>query len=152
MASSNITIWVSQVSSSFTSLWGNNAAGDTQFSAATADEAFTNRAIVASENLRAFTFAQLRAATRNFRRDMVVGRGGFGKVYKGWQEEKVPSRGIKKSPIAVKTLDLTSRQGFKEWMVCLLNCICSLMPSLSIIDLILGDIEVEIISSLCKHL
>lgn len=34
-------------------------------------------------NLRAFTFAELKAATKNFSRSLMVGEGGFGCVYRG---------------------------------------------------------------------
>lgn len=34
-------------------------------------------------NLKAFTFAELKTATRNFSRSLLVGEGGFGCVYRG---------------------------------------------------------------------
>uniref|UniRef100_A0A453Q3J3 Protein kinase domain-containing protein n=1 Tax=Aegilops tauschii subsp. strangulata TaxID=200361 RepID=A0A453Q3J3_AEGTS len=34
-------------------------------------------------NLRVFTFPELKAATRNFSRSLMVGEGGFGCVYRG---------------------------------------------------------------------
>ncbi|XP_042015851.1 probable serine/threonine-protein kinase PIX13 [Salvia splendens] len=61
-------------------------------------------------SLRIFTFAELRAATRNFRNDTVVGEGGFGKVYKGWLDSKSGS-----TVVAVKKLNSESLQGFQEW-------------------------------------
>ncbi|KAL1541201.1 putative serine/threonine-protein kinase pix13 [Salvia divinorum] len=61
-------------------------------------------------SLRIFTFAELRAATRNFRSDTVVGEGGFGKVYKGWLDSKSGS-----TVVAVKKLNSESLQGFQEW-------------------------------------
>lgn len=36
-----------------------------------------------AQNLRAFTFAELRQATNNFYRLLKIGEGGFGCVYKG---------------------------------------------------------------------
>ncbi|XP_041996976.1 probable serine/threonine-protein kinase PIX13 [Salvia splendens] len=61
-------------------------------------------------SLRIFTFAELKAATRNFRNDTVVGEGGFGKVYKGWLDSKSGS-----TVVAVKKLNPESVQGFEEW-------------------------------------
>ncbi|KAJ6958781.1 serine/threonine-protein kinase PIX13 [Populus alba x Populus x berolinensis] len=99
VGSGNITAWASQIAGS--------------------DEDFENGGIsnIAVGNLKVFSYVQLIAATNNFGRDMVVGRGGFGKVYKGWQKEMVPSKGIKKSAIAVKKLGTASRQGFKQWQL-----------------------------------
>ncbi|CAA0837029.1 Protein kinase superfamily protein [Striga hermonthica] len=68
------------------------------------------------QNLRVFSLAELRAATKNFRNDMVLGEGGFGKVYKGWLDER--SSGHKPGSgtvIAVKRLNTESMQGFNEW-------------------------------------
>ncbi|KAI4342206.1 hypothetical protein MLD38_026856 [Melastoma candidum] len=64
-------------------------------------------------NLRVFTFAELRAATKGFKQDMVLGEGGFGKVFKGWLEERPP---LKSTVIAVKKLNCDGTQGFQEWM------------------------------------
>ena len=65
-------------------------------------------------NLRVFTLAELKAATRNFRSDSVLGEGGFGKVYKGWVEDRATG---KTTIIAVKKLNSESMQGFQEWQV-----------------------------------
>ena len=122
VGSSNLTTWVSQVSGSFTLVWGkNNGTHEgSQYLDAGSDGDFENCVIsnIAGANLRVFSYTQLLSATNNFGRDMLVGRGGFGKVYKGWQKEMVPSMGIKKSAIAVKKLGTASRQGFKQWQVC----------------------------------
>lgn len=119
VGSGNITAWASQVSGSFTRIWGKNNGSheDSRYLDAGSDEDFENGGIsnIAVGNLKVFSYVQLIAATNNFGRDMVVGRGGFGKVYKGWQKEMVPSKGIKKSAIAVKKLGTASRQGFKQW-------------------------------------
>ncbi|KAL5214511.1 hypothetical protein ABZP36_003663 [Zizania latifolia] len=68
-------------------------------------------------NLRIFTFAELRAATRNFKPDTVLGEGGFGRVYKGWVDEKTmnPARSGTGMVIAVKKLNPESVQGLQEW-------------------------------------
>lgn len=38
-------------------------------------------------NLKIYTFGQLKRATGNFRPGSMVGKGGFGRVYKGWVDE-----------------------------------------------------------------
>ncbi|XP_057769104.1 probable serine/threonine-protein kinase PIX13 [Salvia miltiorrhiza] len=69
--------------------------------------------MLAQPNLRVFSLAELKAATRNFRSDSVLGEGGFGKVYKGWlQDDRATS---KTTIIAVKKLNNESMQGFQEW-------------------------------------
>ncbi|XP_075511721.1 putative serine/threonine-protein kinase PIX13 [Primulina tabacum] len=69
-------------------------------------------------NLKMFTFAQLRSATRNFRPDTVLGEGGFGTVFKGWLDESTyePSRVGVGIPVAVKKSNPDSEQGLKEWL------------------------------------
>ena len=73
--------------------------------------------ILPTPNLRIFSFLELKVATRNFRADTVLGEGGFGKVYKGWLDEKVISKNGSGSVIAVKKLNSESMQGFEEWQV-----------------------------------
>jgi serine/threonine protein kinase len=70
--------------------------------------------ILKAANLRVFTFAELKAATRNFKSDTVLGEGGFGRVYKGWVDETTmsPARSV-----AVKKLNPESLQGVQEWQV-----------------------------------
>ncbi|XP_073291717.1 probable serine/threonine-protein kinase PBL10 [Primulina huaijiensis] len=74
--------------------------------------------ILQSPNLKSFSYADLKLATRNFRPDSVVGGGGFGSVFKGWVDEKLftaakPGTGL---VIAVKKLNQESLQGHKEWL------------------------------------
>ncbi|VAH50451.1 unnamed protein product [Triticum turgidum subsp. durum] len=73
--------------------------------------------ILEAPNLRVFTFAELRAATRNFKPDTLLGEGGFGQVYKGWVDEKTmnPARSGTGMVIAVKKLNQESLQGLEEW-------------------------------------
>ncbi|CAN6239631.1 unnamed protein product [Urochloa humidicola] len=71
-------------------------------------------------NLRVFTFAELRAVTRNFKADTVVGEGGFGRVYKGWVDRRTLSPASSTAtaatmPVAVKKLNPESLQGLREW-------------------------------------
>uniref|UniRef100_A0A0D9VJB2 non-specific serine/threonine protein kinase n=1 Tax=Leersia perrieri TaxID=77586 RepID=A0A0D9VJB2_9ORYZ len=73
--------------------------------------------ILEAPNLRIFTFAELRAATRNFKADTVLGEGGFGRVHKGWVDERTmsPARSGSGIAVAVKKLDPESLQGVQEW-------------------------------------
>ncbi|KAF5734703.1 protein kinase 2B chloroplastic-like [Tripterygium wilfordii] len=74
--------------------------------------------ILSSPHLKAFTFDELRNATRNFRPDSLIGEGGFGYVYKGWIDEQTlaamkPGCGM---VVAVKKLKPEGFQGHKEWL------------------------------------
>lgn len=76
--------------------------------------------ILSSSHLKAFSFNELRNATRNFRPDSLLGEGGFGYVFKGWINEHTlsaakPGSGM---TIAVKKLKPEGFQGHKEWLVC----------------------------------
>ncbi|PKA55381.1 Protein kinase 2B, chloroplastic [Apostasia shenzhenica] len=78
----------------------------------------TEGVILASPNLKAFTFNELKNATRNFRPDSLIGEGGFGYVFKGWIDEQSftavrPGSGM---VIAVKKLKPEGFQGHKEWL------------------------------------
>ncbi|KAL2505991.1 Protein kinase superfamily protein [Abeliophyllum distichum] len=68
-------------------------------------------------NLKLFTLAELKSATRNFRPDTVLGEGGFGRVFKGWVDPKTyaPSKVGVGIPVAVKKSNPDSEQGLKEW-------------------------------------
>ncbi|XP_010258573.1 PREDICTED: protein kinase 2B, chloroplastic-like isoform X2 [Nelumbo nucifera] len=74
--------------------------------------------ILSSPNLKAFSFTELKNATRNFRPDSLLGEGGFGYVYKGWLDEQTlaaarPGSGM---VVAVKKLKPEGFQGHKEWL------------------------------------
>ncbi|OIW07477.1 hypothetical protein TanjilG_14423 [Lupinus angustifolius] len=74
--------------------------------------------ILQSSNLKSFSFSNVRAATRNFRPDSVLGEGGFGSVFKGWIDEQSlaatkPGIGM---IVAVKRLNQDGFQGHKEWL------------------------------------
>ncbi|GKV22416.1 hypothetical protein SLEP1_g32291 [Rubroshorea leprosula] len=74
--------------------------------------------ILSSPNLKAFSFNELKSATRNFRPDSLLGEGGFGFVFKGWIDENTfaaakPGSGL---VVAVKKLKPEGFQGHKEWL------------------------------------
>ena len=75
--------------------------------------------ILQSPNLKNFTLAELKIATRNFRADGLLGEGAFGQVFKGWIDEHSFATGEPGSGvvIAVKCLKLESLPGHKEWLV-----------------------------------
>ncbi|KAK6146916.1 hypothetical protein DH2020_017828 [Rehmannia glutinosa] len=78
----------------------------------------TEGEILQSSNLKSFTFSDLKAATRNFRPDSVLGEGGFGSVFKGWIDEHslAASRPGSSMVVAVKRLNQEGWQGHKEWL------------------------------------
>lgn len=75
-----------------------------------------------TSNLRVFTFSELRTATRNFSRSLMVGEGGFGCVYKGTIKSlEDPNANIE---IAVKKLNRKGQQAsfishifFALWLI-----------------------------------
>ncbi|XP_022882968.1 receptor-like cytoplasmic kinase 176 isoform X2 [Olea europaea var. sylvestris] len=74
--------------------------------------------ILHSSNLKRFTLNDLKAATRNFCRESYLGKGGFGRVYKGWVDEhslaaSKPGFGM---VIAAKLLNKDGWQGHNEWL------------------------------------
>ncbi|KFK42056.1 hypothetical protein AALP_AA2G205700 [Arabis alpina] len=72
---------------------------------------------IVTPNLKMFTLADLKTATKNFRSDSIIGEGGFGQVYKGWVDEKTlaPARAGDGIPVAVKKSNPDSAQGLHEW-------------------------------------
>ncbi|KAM7475218.1 hypothetical protein LguiB_022461 [Lonicera macranthoides] len=112
----NITS-VSQTTSNTTSSGSSSTvSGNSLFSSVGgADEVPPTGQILPTPNLRIFSFSELKIATRNFRGDTVLGEGGFGKVYKGWLDEKVNPKNGTGSVVAVKKLNDESMQGLQEW-------------------------------------
>lgn len=76
-----------------------------------------NGEVLPAADLKVYSFSDLKACTRNFKSDMVLGMGGFGTVYKGWVDEKTlfPSKNGTGSMVAIKKLNHESVQGFQEW-------------------------------------
>ncbi|KAJ0967330.1 hypothetical protein J5N97_024247 [Dioscorea zingiberensis] len=65
-------------------------------------------------NLRIFTYSELKIATKNFSRSLMLGEGGFGSVYRGSiKSSEDPHVRIE---IAVKQLSRKGLQGHKEWL------------------------------------
>lgn len=66
-----------------------------------------------------FSYGDLKAATKNFKSDALIGEGGFGKVYKGWLDEETltPSKPGYGIIVAIKKLKPDSMQGVQEWQV-----------------------------------
>ncbi|KAF8084875.1 hypothetical protein N665_0694s0009 [Sinapis alba] len=67
-----------------------------------------------SNNLKVFALDDLKTATKNFSRSLMVGEGGFGGVFRGIIQNPQDSR--KKIDIAVKQLSRRGLQGHKEWV------------------------------------
>ena len=69
--------------------------------------------------MKEFSFTDLKTATKNFNSNYVSGQGLFGKVFKGWVDEKTlaPSKVGTGMTVAIKKLDSTSLQGLQEWQV-----------------------------------
>lgn len=65
-------------------------------------------------NLKVFTFSELKSATKNFSRSLMIGEGGFGGVYRGVIRSTEDPH--KKIDIAVKQLSRRGLQGHKEWV------------------------------------
>ncbi|KAL8223570.1 hypothetical protein R6Q57_019045 [Mikania cordata] len=59
---------------------------------------------------RLFMFSEIQLATQNFDESLVIGRGGFGKVYKG-----TITNGSNRLIVAIKRLDTNSNQGAPEF-------------------------------------
>ncbi|KAH9606832.1 hypothetical protein KSS87_020240 [Heliosperma pusillum] len=74
--------------------------------------------ILSSPGLKAFSFSDLKTATKNFRPDSVIGEGGFGYVFKGWIDEQtlLPAKAGTGMIVAVKKLKPEGHQGHKEWL------------------------------------
>ncbi|KAK4789575.1 hypothetical protein SAY86_016879 [Trapa natans] len=82
-----------------------------------AESAEADGQILETPKLKVFTFSDLKRATRDFNSEHLLGEGGFGKVYKGWLDEKTlaPSKMGTGMAVAIKKLNPESVQGFDEW-------------------------------------
>ncbi|KAH9622422.1 hypothetical protein KSS87_001722 [Heliosperma pusillum] len=64
--------------------------------------------VLGAENIKFYTYRELRSATNNFNQCNKIGEGGFGSVYKG----KLRDGTI----VAIKVLSPESRQGLQEFL------------------------------------
>ncbi|XP_024967556.1 cold-responsive protein kinase 1-like isoform X1 [Cynara cardunculus var. scolymus] len=67
-----------------------------------------SRELLDVENMRFYTYRDLRLATEDFKPENKIGEGGFGSVFKGMLKDG--------TVIAVKVLGAESRQGLREFM------------------------------------
>ncbi|MFS7950628.1 putative transferase [Helianthus anomalus] len=77
-----------------------------------------------SPNLNVFKFADLEKATRMFSLDLLLGEGGFGKVFLGWVEQNTlaPSKQGVGIAVAVKRFHQEGLQGRRQWLVSINKC------------------------------
>ncbi|TXG55519.1 hypothetical protein EZV62_020775 [Acer yangbiense] len=71
-----------------------------------------------SPNLKVFTFKELKAATKNFIPDLMIGEGSFGRVYKGWLDGLIthkPSKAGAGIAVAVEKRKPHHKKGFHSW-------------------------------------
>ncbi|KAL3723631.1 hypothetical protein ACJRO7_035753 [Eucalyptus globulus] len=102
---------------SATSSSGGGIGKFSEAASASPDGADLNGEILETPNLKVFSFSDLKSATKNFKSDNLLGEGGFGKVYKGWVDEKTlaPSKMGSGMIVAIKKLNPESVQGFDQW-------------------------------------
>ncbi|KAB5514711.1 hypothetical protein DKX38_028617 [Salix brachista] len=70
--------------------------------------------------LRELAYDELRAATFNFSMNLLLRRGGFGNVHKGWLKEQRLSKGARNRLIAVKKFSGDTQQRYLGFTVCFL--------------------------------
>ena len=99
-------------------IYNNNNNNTPADAAATAADVPSSGKIV-TPNLKMFTLQELKQTTKNFRPDSMLGEGGFGRVFKGWVDEKTygPTKAGTGIAVAVKKSNPDSPQGLEEWQV-----------------------------------
>ncbi|XP_076940199.1 receptor-like protein kinase FERONIA [Bidens hawaiensis] len=74
----------------------------------TPDKPKSSYSTLPSDRCRRFSLTEVRAATNEFDDNFVIGKGGFGKVYKGYIDNA-------STTVAIKRLNESSSQGFQEF-------------------------------------
>ncbi|XP_031287519.1 serine/threonine-protein kinase PCRK1 [Pistacia vera] len=72
-----------------------------------------------ANDLKVFSFAELKSATRGFSRALLIGEGGFGCVYRGVvrvSDHQEINGADSKLDVAIKQLNRHGFQGHKEWI------------------------------------
>ncbi|CAE6018895.1 unnamed protein product [Arabidopsis arenosa] len=72
--------------------------------------------LVPENDLKVFTFKELKVATKGFSRGLLIGEGGFGCVYRGVVDVSDSNGFDSKINVAVKQLNRQGLQGHKEWI------------------------------------
>ncbi|KAL1211208.1 Serine/threonine-protein kinase PCRK1 [Cardamine amara subsp. amara] len=72
--------------------------------------------LVVENDLKVFTYKELKLATKGFNRALLIGEGGFGCVYRGVVDVSDSNGFDSKINVAVKQLNLQGLQGHKEWI------------------------------------
>ncbi|KAL8218377.1 hypothetical protein R6Q57_021750 [Mikania cordata] len=69
------------------------------------------------QQLKIFTFSELKTATKNFSQKMFLGEGGYGKVYVGWLDSLTlaPQKDGDGLAVAIKKSSPNRTQGLNEW-------------------------------------
>ncbi|KAK0604662.1 hypothetical protein LWI29_017968 [Acer saccharum] len=72
-----------------------------------------------TSNLKEFNFEDLQIATNNFKPEALLGEGGYGRVYKGWIDEKTltPSEWGTGMAVAIKLWNPETVQAFEQWQL-----------------------------------
>ncbi|CAH8357021.1 unnamed protein product [Eruca vesicaria subsp. sativa] len=73
---------------------------------------WTGGGVTAENDLKVFSYGELKVATKGFSRALLIGEGGFGCVYRGVVVDGFDS----KINVAVKQLNRQGLQGHKEWI------------------------------------
>lgn len=79
----------------------------------------TEGEILQSNNLKCFTFNEVKTATRNFHPSGELDERGFGRVFKGWIDEhtQAPTKPGTGFVVAVMMFNNESNQEHSEWLV-----------------------------------